>query len=115
MRTRDGFVLLVASDELGRGDEDLGRLLIDRFLHEIAGASHLPETAVFINSGVKLVADDSPVLDALEHLVEMGVHVVACGTCLARYEISERVAVGDKSDMRSIVGILTGAARVLSV
>ena len=69
----DGFVLLVASDGLGRGDDDLGKLLLDRFLHEIGGTASLPETVIFMNAGVKLVVEASPALEQLRHLDEAGV------------------------------------------
>ena len=112
---RGGFTLLVASDSLGRGDDDLGRLLMDRFLHEIGGTSELPETVVFINAGVKLVTETSPVLEHLRRLDKSGVELLACSTCLERFDLINRLAVGAKSDMRSIVETLTQATRLISV
>jgi selenium metabolism protein YedF len=113
--SRGGFTLLVASDSLGRGDNDLGRLLMERFLHEIGGTAELPETVIFVNAGVKLVTGDSPVLDHLRRLDESGVELLACMTCLQRFDLIDEVAVGVKSDMRSIVETLTRSTRVISV
>lgn len=46
-------VLLVASDVLGRGDnQQLGSLLIQSFLHTVGGLRLRPETIIFINTGV---------------------------------------------------------------
>jgi selenium metabolism protein YedF len=115
MSIQDGFVMFVAGDGLGRGDEDLGSLLMDRFLHEVGGASTMPERVIFMNSGVKLVADDSPVLDQLRHLEKTGIEIVACGTCLERYGLIDRVAVGEKTDMRTIAATLTQADKILSL
>jgi selenium metabolism protein YedF len=113
--SQKGFVLLVGSDGLGRGDEELGRLLMHRFLHELGSASTKPETALFINTGVKLVADDSPVLGQLKRLEETGVELLACSTCLERFGLMERVAVGSRTNMGHIVAALTAATKVVSV
>ena len=112
---REGFALLVASDSLGRGDYELGRLLMDRFLHEICGTSELPQTVIFINSGVKMVSEASPMLEHLSRLDQSGVDLLACSTCLERFGLIDKVAIGIKSDMRSIVEILTRSMKVISV
>jgi selenium metabolism protein YedF len=111
----DEFALLVASDSFGRGDDDLGKLLMDRFLHEVGGASGLPDIVIFMNAGVKLVAEASPVLEHLRRLDQSGVELFACTTCLERFDLADKVEVGTKSDMRSIVEMLTRAARVITV
>lgn len=115
MSVETGFIVLVAGDGLGRGDAELGRSLMARFLHEIGGQRSLPEKAVFINSGVKLVVDGSPALHQLHHLEDAGVEIAACGTCLERFGLLDRVAVGGKTDMSTIVAALVGASRVLSI
>jgi len=109
-----GFVMLVGADGLGRGDEDLGRLLAHRFLHEMGAADPKPETVLFINSGVKLVADGSPALGQIKRLEEMGTEVLACSTCLDRFGLMDRIATGGRTDMGHIVSALTKANRVLS-
>ena len=59
--------------------------------------------------------EDSPVLEQLRHLEEAGVEIAACGTCLSRLGLMDRVVVGKKSDMRSTVNALTEAQKVVSV
>jgi selenium metabolism protein YedF len=115
MSVENGFVMLVAGEGLGRGDADLGRRLMARFLHEVGGQRSLPEKIMFINSGVKLVVEDAPVLEQLRHLERAGVEIAACGTCLEKLGLSDKVAVGHKTDMGTTVATLAGASRVLSV
>ena len=114
MPIREGSVMLVAGDGLGRGDEDLGRLLMQRFLHELGGAASSPERILFINRGVYLVADDSLVLDQLQRLQDQGVELEACSTCLTRFNLMERVAIGSRTNMSEIVSALVTADRVIS-
>jgi selenium metabolism protein YedF len=115
MAVDSGFVVLIGSDGLGRGDEDLGRHLMSKFLHELGGQRSLPERIILINHGVKLVVEGSPVLEQMRHLEQAGVVIAACGTCLSRLELIDRVAVGSKSDMRTTVTALSEANRVVSV
>jgi selenium metabolism protein YedF len=108
-------VVLVASDTLGRGEAELGSVLMRGFLHTLNEVEPLPTTLVLINSGVKLVAEDSPVLDDLRALCDKGVEVLACGTCLDYHSLKNKVAVGQVSDMYTITEALLRADKVISL
>jgi len=108
--------LLIASDLLGRGDNlQLGSLLMQSFLHTLYSLTCLPETIIFINNGVKLVANDSPVLEDLRRLESQCVEILACGTCLTRLELIDKVAVGQVSNMHTIADTLLRAQKVISL
>ena len=67
------LVLVVPSEFMGRGEHDeLGNLLVRAFFHTLGEVEPLPQTIVFFNSGVKLVAQGSPVLEDLEALAAAG-------------------------------------------
>jgi selenium metabolism protein YedF len=53
-------VLIVPSEFMGRGDDELGHILIRGFFHALGEVQPLPNTIIFFNSGVKLVAQGSP-------------------------------------------------------
>ncbi len=111
-----GIVLFVGSDVVGRGDDrELGSLLMQKFLHTVAGLGTKPETVLLINNGVRLVAADSPVLGELKALEKQGADVLACGTCLARFHLTDKVAVGKVTDMYVIADTLMKAAKVVTV
>ena len=115
MTVEDGFVMMIGGDGLGRGDAELGRLLMTKFLHELGGQRSLPEKVIFVNHGVKLVVRDSPVLGQIQHLEHTGVEVAACGTCLQRLGLEDEVAVGGKTDMCTTVTTLAEARKAVSV
>lgn len=72
-----GIVLFIASDILGRGDNrQQGSLLMQSFLHTVGGLRSSPQTIIFINNGVKLVANDSLVLGELRQLQSQGVEIL---------------------------------------
>jgi len=111
-----GIVLFIASDVLGRGDnQQLGSLLMQSLLHTLGGLTSRPETIIFINSGVKLVTDDSPVLGELRQLENQGIEILACGTCLSRLQLANKAAVGQVSNMYTIADTLLRADKIVSL
>jgi tRNA 2-thiouridine synthesizing protein A len=108
-------VLLLAADAFGRGAEELGRLVMRSFLHTLSEVSPRPERIILVNSGVRLVIEDSEVLDDLRLLEEQGTEILACGTCLGYYEIQDKVAVGQISNMYEIASILLGAGKIVAL
>jgi len=110
------LVLLVPSELMGRGEHaELGQVLMRGFFHALSEMNPLPNTIIFFNSGVKLVVEGSPVVEDLQFLREQGVEVLACGTCLGYYNLKEKVAVGEVSNMYTIVETMLTAARVITL
>ena len=109
------LVLVVPSEFMGRGDAELGRILIRGFIHTLGEVEPLPDTVIFFNSGVQMVVEGSPVLEDLQALCNQGVEILACGTCLGYYELKDQVVVGEVSNMYTIVETLLGAGKVVSV
>ncbi len=109
------LVVTVPSELMGRGDEELGGILVRSFFHTLGEVQPLPETIIFFNSGVKLVANGSPILDDLHDLCDKGVNILACGTCLGFYNLKEQVAAGEISNMYTIAETLLNAGRVVTL
>lgn len=108
-------VLVVASDQMGRGEPELGTILIRTFFHTLTEISPLPRSIVFYNTGVKLTVDDSPILEDLQALEARGVEILICGTCLSYYGLKERIGVGAVSNMYSIAETILGADQAFSL
>jgi selenium metabolism protein YedF len=109
------LVVIVSSETMGRGEEELGSILMRTFFHTLGEVAPMPDMIIFVNSGVKLVVENSPVLEDLQALTGQGVHILACGTCLGYYELMEKVAVGEVSNMYTIAETLLGAGKVVSL
>jgi selenium metabolism protein YedF len=109
------LVLAVPSDTMGRGDDELGHILVRGFFHALGEVTPRPDTIIFFNSGVKLVVEGSPVLEDLQTLCGQGVEILACGTCLGQYGLKDKVAAGEVSNMYSIAETLLRAAKVVSL
>jgi selenium metabolism protein YedF len=108
-------VVLIPSDVMGRGDDELGGILIRSFFHTLGEVQPLPDTIVFLNSGVKLTVEGSSVLEDVQALEDRGVEILACGTCLGHFGLKERIAVGQVSNMYSIAETLLGVGSVVAL
>lgn len=108
-------VILINGESLGKGPDELGARLMGAFLRRLWAQDNKPGTIIFYNSGVKLLARGSSVLDALDGLFEAGVDLVACGTCVAFFELGDKIVVGRVSDMQEIAAVLLAADKVVTV
>ena len=108
-------VVLVSSKEVGRGNAELGEILMKSFFYALSEAEAKPQTLVFINSGVTLAAQDSPVLEALQKMAAQGVEILVCGTCLDYLNLREKLAVGSVSNMYTIVELLLSAGHIVTL
>jgi selenium metabolism protein YedF len=107
--------LIVRGEFLGSGSDELGAQLMGSFLRKLCAGHSKPERIIFYNSGVKLLAEGSPVLDALDLLAKAGVDLVACGTCVGYYELKEKMRVGRVGDMVEIASRIVDSDGVATV
>lgn len=109
------ILVLIGSDRLGRGDDLLGDKLMLSFLKTLKEMGRELWQLIFVNSGVKLTIDDSQALADLQEYEKNGVIVLACGTCLAHFQLSERKQVGQTTNMLDIVTAMQLADKVISL
>lgn len=110
-----GMVIAIQSDQMGRGDETLGKLLIKSFIYTVKETSPQPAAILFFNSGVRLTVKDSPVLDDLKAMEGLGTQIISCGTCLDYYNLKDKLAVGDISNMYTIYEKMIGANNTITI
>lgn len=107
--------LLITGEFLGRGDDELGAKLMGSFLRTLSAGESRPDKIVFYNSGVKLLAAGSPVLDVLDDLEQSGVLLLACGTCVSFYKLDEKIARERVSNMPTIAEAILNDPSVVTV
>jgi selenium metabolism protein YedF len=99
--------ILIQSEILGRGNDELGEILMSKFLGTLNDSKEKPASLVFWNTGVKLVAQGSWALGHLKKLEQQGVDILACATCLDYFGLTDKVVVGKPTNMvRSVQSIL---------
>ena len=110
-----GPVVLVTSDSMGRGSEELGRLLIKGFIFSLTQLDQLPEAVIFLNGGARLTTEGAATVNDLKTLLGQGVEIYTCGTCANYYKLTDALAVGSITDMMNITNKLAKASSVIAV
>lgn len=102
-------VVVISSPCMGEGAEELGRTLMKGFLYALGQQEELPETILFYNGGAALSCEGSPALEDLKSMEAQGVEILTCGTCLDYYHLTEKLQVGEVTNMYVIAEKMTGA------
>lgn len=109
------ILVLVTSNQLGHGDSQLGEKLMINYLKTLKEMGDDLWQIIFVNSGVKLTVDTSPVLLELQEYEKNGIVILACGTCLAHFELTEAKKVGATTNMLDIITATQLADKVISI
>lgn len=109
------IMVMIATDRMGFGDDDLGRKLIVSFVKTLAEMGDELWRLVFVNAGVRLTIDGSPVLDVLKEYDAGGLHILVCGTCLTHFDLIEEKQVGETTNMLDIVTAMQLADKVINI
>jgi selenium metabolism protein YedF len=108
------LVVVLSSDRMGHGNDELGEVLIRSFIHTLLTLEPLPDMLIFYNTGVKLTVKDSKVLDDLRKIEGAGVSIFVCGTCLNYFGITKDIAVGEISNMYDIASRMAKAGKLVT-
>ena len=107
-------VVVIRSNVMGEGDPELGKVLIKGFIYALSQQEELPKTMLFYNGGAYLTCEGSASLDDLKELEHRGVKILTCGTCLNFYGLSEKLKVGEVTNMYEIAATMSKASLIVS-
>ena len=110
---RDNTVVVISSDRMGAGNDELGKVLIKGFIFAVTQLDSLPKTMLFYNGGATLTAEGSDSIEDLKNLEAQGVEILTCGTCLNYYGLTDKLLVGSVTNMYSIVEKMADASRII--
>ena len=107
-------VVVIRSNVMGEGDPELGKVLIKGFIYALSQQEELPKIILFYNGGAYLTCEGSASLDDLKELEHRGVKILTCGTCLNFYGLSEKLKVGEVTNMYEIAATMSKASLIVS-
>lgn len=93
------IVVVISADHMGEGNDELGRILLKGFLFALTQQETLPSTILFYNGGASVTCEGSASLDDLRELTKLGVEILTCGTCLNYYGLTDKLCVGEITNM----------------
>jgi selenium metabolism protein YedF len=88
---------------------------MESFLSTLCDNEPKPAKIILMNSGVKLAAEGSDVLEALLLLEGDGVKIFSCGACLEYYKVKDALKVGKINDMYYTIQSLMSASKVIKI
>ena len=109
------IMVVCTTDRMGFGDDNLGLRLMVNFIRTLGELGDELWRLVFLNNGVKLLIDGSEVLNDLKAYEKSGLKILACGTCLDHFNLSERKQVGETTNMVDIVTGMQLADKVIGI
>lgn len=104
---------LITAEVLGGGEEALGRKLMREFITELAAGETPPCFLLFVNSGVKLSAADSPLFPVIEAMAERGTAVLVSASSADFYGLE--VDSLWRADIAAMIQALKSAAKVVTL
>ncbi|MBS4982202.1 MAG: sulfurtransferase-like selenium metabolism protein YedF [Lachnospiraceae bacterium] len=106
-------IVVIASDKMGSGNDELGKVLIKGFIFAVTQLEELPKAMIFYNGGATLTAEGSDSLEDLKSLEAQGVEILTCGTCLNYYGLTDKLEVGSVTNMYAIVEKMAEAGKII--
>ena len=65
--------------------------------------------------GVRLMTEESPVIERLQALEAKNVRLIVCSTCLNYYDLAEKVKIGIVGGMGDILAAQWSAGKVITL
>jgi selenium metabolism protein YedF len=107
------ILVLIASDRMGFGDDELGQKLMISFIKTLGEMGTDLWRIVFVNNGVKLTIAGSLVLETLMAYEKQNISIWVCGTCLTHFDLLDEKQVGETTNMLDIVTAMQLATKVI--
>lgn len=108
-------IIVLNRDAMGHGDDALGRKILPTFLRKSVAFGDKLEAVVLYNTGVKLAAKDSPVAVELTQLLDRGVEIMPCTTCVEHFGLMGNLIVEKPCSMDDIIAVLRRAEKVITL
>lgn len=106
-------VVVIDSDKMGDGDEEFSKTLLKGFIYALSSQDIPPAKIIFYNTGVRMTTKGSESIEDLKVLANAGAKIYSCGACLNNYGLSEKLLIGEVTNMYDIAGYLLNADLVV--
>ena len=113
-QSRMKTLVILTSDSVGKGNDDLGRNIVTNFIKTLKEMGDDLWRLALLNGGVKLAVEGAEVLPQLQALAHEGLDILVCGRCLETFGLLEKKRVGEVTNMLDIVTSMQVAEKVIS-
>lgn len=109
------WAVFVGKEGIGDGEPELGTSLMKMFFYTLAQENDIPSYILFMNAGVKVPVENEQVVEQLKVLSEMGTQILVCGTCLNYYKLTDKLQIGNVSNMYDITSAMKTVEKVITL
>lgn len=110
---QNDLAIMVRSSLFGQGNDELGQVLMKSFVYALSELPNPIKHMIFMNSGVFLTTEGSPIIEQLRLLESCGTEILSCGTCLDFYGLKDKLEVGKVTNMYTALEIMSQAGKSL--
>jgi len=111
----NGLAVVITRDTMGKGPEELGKILLKGFIYSLTELPKPPKFVIFLNSGAYLTSDGANTVDDLKKLMENGTEILTCGTCVNYYGLQDKLAVGAIANMYGITERMASVGNIINI
>ena len=108
-----GTVVFITKEQLGEGDPDFSKTLLDVFLQSLYEGGHRPRAILLANTGVKLMAANARTRKVLDDFKNDGCEVLVCGLCVDFYGLKQDIKTEQITNMFAICEYLEAAGKLI--
>jgi selenium metabolism protein YedF len=109
-----GFLLMLKSNGLAEGDQELREKLIKAFLNSFIELEAIPGKIVFSGTGIFLTTEGSPLIDIIRKFESAGTQILSCSTCLDHYGRKDKLIIGQATTMKETVAAMLTMPKVMA-
>ena len=114
MACDNDFLLLLKSNGLAEGDQELREKLLKAFLSSLFELKAIPGRIVFSGTGIFLTTEGSPLADSIRQFEQEGTQILSCSTCLDHYGRKDKIIIGRATTMKETVAAMLATPKVMA-
>lgn len=108
------FMLMLKSNGLAEGDQELREKLLKSFLSSLLELKSIPSKIIFSGTGIFLTTEGSPMIDLISKFESMGTLILSCSTCLEHYGRKDKILIGQSTTMKETVIAMITTPKVMA-
>lgn len=105
--------VVLRSDKLGSGDEDLGRVLLGELFQSLDEYPEPPMAIVLYHRAILLAMPESPVSNQIKHLAQKGTEILLCRTSCDKLAAGATEIAGKQVMLKAIIERIRLAKKVM--
>lgn len=112
----EGLVFILTSTALGNIEEELGEILIEKYLYKLSEFVIIPKSIILMNKSVVLLTKKKiKISNYLKKLQDRGTEILICKTSADYFKVSDKILFGNLVDMEVILEKEIAATKLIKI